>query len=98
MTLTIATRFTKIHNQRLEQMKKAKNGLSYLDRSAALTLTNEAFSQALRKEYLDAKVNDAAAQRAFDMAYEEGHANGFSEVENHYQDIAALLNLAVAGE
>lgn len=98
MALTIATRFVKIHDQRLEQMREHKSDLSYLGRSAALTLTNEAFSKALRKEYLDAKVNDAAAQRAFDMAYEEGHSNGFSEVENHYQDIAALLNLAVAGE
>ena len=42
MALTIATRFVKIHDQRLEQMREHKSDLSYLGRSAALTLTNEA--------------------------------------------------------
>lgn len=48
----------------------------------------------LRGQYLAAEVPDAVADRLFSYAYQQGHANGWHEVEFFYDDLADLVNAA----
>lgn len=49
------------------------------------------FRQALAKEYLTGEGKEKEA-KVFSLAWQKGHANGYAEVESHYQDLADLVN------
>lgn len=41
-------------------------------------------------------IPDSLTGDVYDLAWEHGHASGFSDVENHYQDFAGLTLAAYA--
>jgi hypothetical protein len=60
---------------------------------------NERLWQAwLRKDNLEDSVGDRAAQRLFDIAWEDGHSEGYQRVAERYEELAEIVNLAVRGE
>lgn len=61
----------------------------YIEKTQAI---RETFEVNLRKEYLSNKVPDTTARNLFQVAYSDGHAGGYSEVESVYVQYAELLN------
>lgn len=56
------------------------------------------FAKDLAEEYLPDVADNYSEQipkAVFAKAWEQGHASGFSDVENHYIDLADLVNLVI---
>lgn len=51
-------------------------------------------AQDLRLKYLRLGVPDKVAARVFEKAWEDGHASGNHEVEQHYDDLSEIVNAA----
>lgn len=49
----------------------------------------------LADEHLDNGVPIEVADALYRQAWEDGHSSGYNEVENRYQELANLVNLAV---
>ena len=52
---------------------------------------NENFRKGLAKEYLKDQKN-CKEPLLWSMAWQKGHANGYAEVESHYQELSELVN------
>lgn len=48
------------------------------------------FANALAREYLS-DFSEATQLKVFEFAWERGHASGWREIENEYQDLATLV-------
>lgn len=55
-----------------------------------VTAVDKEFKAALAKEYLP-DYPEAATNHVWNMAWDMGHASGYSEVENYYMDLAILV-------
>jgi len=64
-------------------------------RDAQNSIINE-FREALREEYLHNNANDTSEALVWNRAWEDGHSYGLMEVENHYEELAEILNSAWA--
>lgn len=64
-----------------------------MDRFAKQQEERNAGAEALREKWLPG-VPVSVAQKVFDRAWEDGHANGWHEVEMHYQELAPLIEEA----
>lgn len=55
----------------------------------------QSFKNALSEEYLIG-ANEAIANQVWSLAWDEGHANGFHEIECHYINLSDLVNFVIA--
>ncbi len=46
----------------------------------------------LESEHLTSKLDDESKRELFTLAWEYGHSNGNSEVENYYIDLSTLID------
>jgi hypothetical protein len=49
----------------------------------------EAFKKALAEEY--GIISNPKFEKAFDIAWQQGHSSGYSEVENYFSDLVDLI-------
>ena len=75
------------HHEEVKALLKQKRE----DYGAAVKQVNDNFRKALAKEYLRTS-EKSKEQKVWDLAWDKGHANGYYDVESHYQDFADLVN------
>ena len=66
--------------------KGSKDRLAYRERQQAV---NMEFRKALEDDY--GTSGNPKADKLWDIAWAEGHANGYSEVEMHYETLYELI-------
>lgn len=83
----------------MQATENIQNAIAQLDATNPnyYTLRNEAeavFQAELAATYLVAAVPANVADATYGYAYQQGHAGGYADIEIHYVDVAALVNLA----
>jgi len=75
-------------------VRDVKNLAAYRQRSQEIL---EQFAHDLAFEHLPGH-DPAVTSKVFDMAWEQGHSEGYHSVEQWYEDLADLVLLATKGQ
>lgn len=69
--------------------------IEQMKRMAARAAEAKAHTDRMFAEYAEPfGVPRAVADKVYSLAYEHGHASGYSDIENYYQDFAELARVA----
>ena len=77
--------------KKLEEAYKIENKN---ERKSTIRKINDDFKRALHTEYLGAQ-NELVADKVFEISWQEGHAFGYYEVENHYDEYSEFAEYVI---